>query len=123
MTTTDGHIFISYARADGSVHATTLQEKLEERGHTCWRDTRDLNRTQDFTAEIEIAIEDRNACGGCVTPDIKRPESFVRREIGYAQVCKKPITPLILDATAKPPITIQQYMGGTAQNRLGCCAG
>jgi hypothetical protein len=31
----------------------------------------------------------------CLTPDVQRPDSFVRKEITYALNCKKPVIPLL----------------------------
>lgn len=101
-----GHIFISYARADGREHSIYLQEQLEVLGYACWRDERNLHRTQDFGAEIERAIEAAGHVVICITPDIRRADSFVRREIGYAQACKIPVTPIILQEDVLPPIQI-----------------
>ena len=106
MTTPDGHIFISYARADGSTHAADLQSRLEARGYPCWRDTRDLNRTQDFTAEIEVAIKASTFVVVCITPDTARSESFVRREIQYALLCEKPVIVAQFDKDTLPPVHI-----------------
>jgi hypothetical protein len=106
MTTTDGHIFISYARADGSIHAADLQSRLEARGYPCWRDTRDLNRTQDFTVEIEKEIEDNaRHVVVCLTHIDARDSTWVRREIAYSELCVIPVTPLFLQAV-KPPLAL-----------------
>jgi DNA polymerase III delta prime subunit len=111
MTTSDdtnssrSHIFISYARDDGSEQAARLQTELEALGYDCWRDTRDLNRTQDFTVEIEKEIEDHAThVVVCVTPGAKQ-STWVRREIAYAELCGLPITPLML-ADIKPPLPL-----------------
>jgi HEAT repeat protein/GTPase SAR1 family protein len=111
MTTSDdtnshgSHIFISYARDDGSEQAAYLQAQLEALGYHCWRDTRDLNRTQDFTAEIEREIEDHAThVVACITPDAKQ-STWVRREIAYAELCGVPITPLML-ADINPPLRL-----------------
>jgi HEAT repeat protein len=112
------HIFISYARKDGSRVATVLQKALEICGHICWRDTRDLDRMQDFTAEIENAIKNSTHVVTCITPDTTRADSFVRREIAYAQIYGKPITPVIFDAAIPPPISIVNHTW-VEQHKLG----
>ena len=100
-----GHVFISYARADGRDYAAKLEIALQSAGFTTWRDTRNLDPHQDFTAEIEQGISDAERIVVCLTPDIKRNDSFVRREIQYALVSKKRIIPLRF-ADVVPPIHI-----------------
>ncbi|MBZ0284819.1 MAG: HEAT repeat domain-containing protein [Anaerolineae bacterium] len=92
--TDSGHIFISYARKDGGDHAGRLHTALESAGFRAWRDTRDIDPAQDFSAEIESGIEKASCVALCLTPESKRSDSFVRREIQYAQVLKKPVIPL-----------------------------
>ncbi len=89
--TNPGHIFISYARKDGLEHATRLEQALNQQGYATWRDIRKLEPEQDFTAQIEQAIEQAAWVVVCITPDVKRGDSFVRREIQYALVVKKPV--------------------------------
>jgi hypothetical protein len=92
----NNHIFISYARTDGVDEAVRLCQSLKESGFRTWRDERNLNPYQDFSVEIERAIKQANHVIVCLTPSIaKRNDSFVRREILYAQGCSKPITPLL----------------------------
>lgn len=88
------HVFISYARSDGREYASRLYHGLMAHGFSGWLDTRNINPTQDFTAEIELAIENASHVAVCITPDSKRSDSFVRREIQYAQALRKPVIPL-----------------------------
>jgi hypothetical protein len=67
---------------------------------------RDLNPYEDFGGEIEQAISGATHVAVVVTPDVNRVDSFVRREIAYALVLKKPIIPLIFPGAVSPPITI-----------------
>ncbi len=96
MSTTALHhdVFISYARKDGREFAEKLDADLRASGFKAWRDMRDIDSAQDFTAEIELAIEGADAVAVCVTPDSKREDSFVRREIQYALAIGKPVVPL-----------------------------
>lgn len=88
--------FISYARADGRDLAERLYVALKDRGFRPWRDERDLNPHQDFSVGIERAIRASRYLVVLLTPSIaERDDSFVRREILYAQGHKKPIIPLI----------------------------
>lgn len=79
--------FISYARKDGLEFAERLEREIPD----TWRDKRDLNPFTDFTAEIEKAIQAARQVLVCITPDVLRDDSFVRREIAYAVYLKKPI--------------------------------
>lgn len=99
------HIFISYARRDGRSAAEQLERDLSAAGHRVWWDKRSLDPDQDFTAELERAIDEAESVVCCVTPDTRRDDSFVRRELGYALALRKPIIPLIFQDTL-PPIHI-----------------
>lgn len=77
------HIFISYARKDRK-HAWAVKKFLEDAGFSTWIDQRDLNPAQDFSGEIETAIQQASHVVVCVSPDVGRPDSFVRREVAYA---------------------------------------
>lgn len=99
------HIFISYARQDGLAHAEKLDSELSRAGLQTWRDKRNLDPSQDFTAELEKAIEVARQVTVCLTPDTLRENSFVRREIQYALALHKPIVPLLFDDLV-PPIHI-----------------
>ncbi len=103
--TDNGHIFISYSRNDGDEHAGKLESALKEHGFGVWRDIRNIDPTRDFTADIENGIENASHMVVCATPDIKRDNSFVRREIQYALLCEKPII-MARFADIKPPISI-----------------
>jgi TIR domain/HEAT repeats/NACHT domain len=101
----NGLIFISYARADGRGYADRLYSELTARGLVAWRDTRTLNPGEDFTAVLEKAVEQARRVVVCVTPNIKRDDGFVRREIGYALSLNIPIIPLMF-AEVLPPRSI-----------------
>lgn len=103
-----GHIFISYSRNDGKAYAERLERDLQAAGYSTWRDTRNIDPYQDFTAELEKLIEAAAQVVVCVTPDVKRDNSFVRREIGYALLCEKPISVLMF-ANIKSPINVVNH--------------
>lgn len=89
------HIFLSYARSDALDHVERLERDLNIAGFATWRDKRNMDHYHDFTGEIEFAIRDASHVVVLITPAIgENPESFVRREIIYAQEIKKPIIPL-----------------------------
>ncbi len=98
-------IFISYARKDGTNASLGLYEALQADGIGAWRDNR-IDPTVDFTGEIETAINDATHVVVIVTPDLKRADSFVRLEIGYALTQKKPIIPLVLPGGHRPIVII-----------------
>lgn len=100
-----GHIFLSYARTDGSEFVHKLDKALPKEGFKTWLDERGIDPSQDFTAELEQAIEAASYVVTCVTPDIKRPDSFVRREIAYASLSRKPIIVARFHDTI-PPINV-----------------
>jgi HEAT repeat protein/DNA polymerase III delta prime subunit len=90
-------VFISYAQADGRETANQLYQSLREYGIPVWRDKTNLNPYHDFSAHIEIAIKQASHILVLLSPSIVDDEdSFVRREILYAQGCGKPIIPLVL---------------------------
>jgi hypothetical protein len=99
-------VFISYARVDGLDVAGAVQAELESSGFKVWRDLRDLDAFADFSVEIERAIIASDAMVVCITPSIAHStESFVRREVLYAQSKEKPIVPLRI-ANADVPLLI-----------------
>jgi HEAT repeat protein len=97
------NVFISYAREDGREYADRLYNDLIKRGFAAWRDERDLNPYQDFSAEIEVAIRRADYVVVCLTPSIAdNLQSFVRREIFYSQNRQKPIIPLVFPGGELP---------------------
>lgn len=101
-----GHIFVSYARRDGRHHAERLERDLRATGLPVWRDVRDLQPNQDFSSELERAIEASAEVLCCITPDVKRQDSFVRRELQYSLMLGKPVIPLLFNADGWMPIHI-----------------
>lgn len=102
---TAARAFVSYARADGTALATVVQSALEDAGFRVWRDLRDLDALSDFSVEIERAIVAADVVIACITASIEgHRESFVRREILYAQSKSKPIVPLRATDAAIPVI-------------------
>lgn len=87
-------VFISYARND-TIHAEQIEQHLLAKGFQIWRDKRNLDPSQDFTGEIEAAIREASSIVVCLTRDVQRKDSFVRREIAYALNRKKRIIPLM----------------------------
>lgn len=98
-------IFISYARKDGADESLRLYIDLQAHGIDAWRDDR-IDPTSDFTSEIEDAIDNATHVAVIITPDLKRADSFVRLEIGYALTQKKPIIPLVFPGGHRPIVII-----------------
>jgi len=92
------HVFISYARADGDNKSKEIYEALYQERFLAWRDQRNIKPYQDFSVAIERAIRQSSHVLVCLTPSIvQRDDSFVRREIIFAQNQKRPIIPLLFD--------------------------
>lgn len=101
----DPYSFISYATLDGADHAARLDRDLRERGVATWLCARDMYEAVDFTWKLERAIAAADRLIACITVDVLRPDSYVRREIAYAQLCGKPIA-VARFAPVKPPISV-----------------
>ena len=98
-------VFISYASQDGGTHATRLDGELRGQDVATWLEARDMDESFDFTAQLELAIEAATAVVACITPDVRRRDSYVRREIAYAQACGKRIA-VARFAAIRPPISV-----------------
>ena len=77
-------MFISYATVDGTGHATRLDRELSRRGVHTWLSGRDIDEASDFTAQLERAIGRADRLVVCITRDVRREDSYVRREIAFA---------------------------------------
>ncbi|MBK9747542.1 MAG: SUMF1/EgtB/PvdO family nonheme iron enzyme [Chloroflexi bacterium] len=99
------NVFISYARKDSADESLRLYTDIRARGIRAWRDQR-IDPTADFTGEIENAINEATHVIVVVTSDLKRADSFVRLEIGYALMQKKPIIPLVFPGGHRPIVII-----------------
>lgn len=98
-------VFISHASGDGARPAVLLDRWLRQHGLDTWLGSRDLDCSRDFTAALEEAIRAANVFVVCITGDVLRSDSFVRREILYAQGCDKPIA-VARFARLLPPISV-----------------
>ena len=104
-------VFISYARLDGRQLADQLYSQLKSAGFAPWRDERDIDPDQDFSSEIERAIQHCEHVVVCVTPAVALArDTFVRREVIYALACrKKAIIPLVFPGGEPVPVLINHY--------------
>jgi hypothetical protein len=98
-------VFISHAVRDGADPAARLDSELRQHGVETWLCARDMYEAVDFTAELEHAIDAADLFIACITSDVQRPESYVRREIAYAQMRQKPIA-VARFAPVVPPISV-----------------
>ena len=73
------HVFLSYARKDGEQFAVKLDSELTAQGIATWWDKRNIDKTQDFSTEIEKGIKGSDCVVACITRDTVRDDSFVRR--------------------------------------------
>jgi hypothetical protein len=103
------HIFLSYARADGRQHVQQLDAALHEHHLPTWWDKRNIDPAQDFTVAIEKGIKSAALVAVCLTPDIERETSFVRREVQYALLAGKPVLPLRFAPGVLPPVHLANH--------------
>lgn len=103
-------LFISYSRLNGEF-AYKLSDGLQARGYHIWIDKREIDPGQDFSADIETAIEAADVVLALISRDTKRYDSFVRREIQYAVLLNKRIVPVIIEPHASPPLSIITHSG------------
>jgi len=97
--------FISYARKEAGMGAAPLDSALKGESFKVWRDKRNIDPSADFTAEIEKGMEAAQRVILCLTPDCLRDNSFVRREIAYAEILNKPVL-VARFAEVRPPISV-----------------
>jgi hypothetical protein len=97
--------FISYARKEAGMGAAPLDSALKGEGFKAWRDKRNIDPSADFTAEIEKGMEAAARVILCLTPDCLRDNSFVRREVAYAEILHKPVL-VARFADVRPPISV-----------------
>ena len=111
------HVFISHSHEDGFTEARLLADWLEENGFTTWLDDRIVGGNT-YDAMIEEAIRDSSVVVVIVTTDTERPNSFVRKEIEYAQGCNKPIVP-VRCADVQGPIQLKTHHWLSESDAMG----
>jgi len=108
LTTASRLVFISHSHSDGSESAERLDRELRAHGIDTWRTARDIDVSSDFTSELEAAIEASTVLVACITAGVRRRDSYVRREIAYAQMHHKRIA-VARFAPVPPPISVVTY--------------
>ncbi|HEY7127412.1 MAG TPA: TIR domain-containing protein [Ktedonobacterales bacterium] len=93
-------LFISYSRTD-SEFVDRLEADLKARNFQPWVDRRKLEGGQDWSAELEKAIERCQLLVVVLSPEAMASK-YVRREYRYADSQNKPIIPLNWRTTKVP---------------------
>nr|AIW39918.1 TIRC [Branchiostoma belcheri tsingtauense] len=94
-------VFLSY-QWDHQKQVIQLHDMLEEKGHSCWMDIKEMGGGDQLYAAIDKGMRQAKAVISCVTP--KYTESAnCRNEVALAHSLKKPIVPVLLEKTAWPP--------------------
>ncbi|KAI8478773.1 uncharacterized protein LOC144921449 isoform X1 [Branchiostoma floridae x Branchiostoma belcheri] len=94
-------VFLSY-QWDHQKQVTQLHDMLEEKGHSCWMDIKEMGGGDQLYAAIDKGMRQAKVVISCVTP--KYTESAnCRNEVALAHSLKKTIVPVLLEKTAWPP--------------------
>ena len=104
------HIFISYAKKDTKSLAMDLADKLNTiEGVSAWVDVEGIDYGDEWETLIQRQIARCDYMVVLYSPDINRhiddesqTESYVIKEIRYAQMRKKPIIPVMVQQTHPP---------------------
>jgi len=113
------HIFISYAKKDTKSLATDLADKLNMlEAVSAWVDVEGIDYGDEWETLIQRQIARCDYMVVLYSPDINRhiddesqTESYVIKEIHYAQMRKKPIIPVMAQETELPMSLISiQYI-------------
>ncbi|XP_035666383.1 uncharacterized protein LOC118409456 [Branchiostoma floridae] len=94
-------VFISY-QWDHQKQVIQLHDTLEEKGHSCWMDIKEMGGGDQLYAAIDRGMRQAKVVISCVTP--KYTESAnCRNEVALAHSLQKTIVPVLLEKTAWPP--------------------
>ncbi|RYZ26840.1 MAG: toll/interleukin-1 receptor domain-containing protein [Chitinophagaceae bacterium] len=91
---TNHKLFLSYARADGSLYAVRLAEDLKRRGFDVWIDQEDIRAGKEWDAEIEKALK---GCDCLLFLETEKSviSNHVLDEVYFALEQNKKVIPLI----------------------------
>jgi adenylate cyclase len=98
-----GHIFISYARGDGSKFALQLYDDLETRHINAWLDVYDIGPGDDFYSAIDRGLKGATTVVVILTP-LAVMSAQVRSEWNSALNLHIPIIPLLVLTCEVPAI-------------------
>lgn len=102
------HVFISYARGDGTAFAEALRERLNTAGYTAWLDTRSIEAGHLFYDEIREALQQAFVIVVVLTPGAVASNQ-VTAEWNYAlSRFTPPIIPLVI-ADCEVPYTLEIF--------------
>ncbi len=95
------HLFISYARDDGSALAQELKRCLEELGHTVFLDVDDIHVGEKWETKLREQVAQTDALLALVTP-LAKDSPYVYQEFEQAKAQNKLIIPVVFANTALP---------------------
>ncbi|KAK3596964.1 hypothetical protein CHS0354_033622 [Potamilus streckersoni] len=94
-------VFISY-QWDHQDEAKTLRNKLEQAGFSCWMDVGQMGGGDALNIKIDEGMRNAKVVIACVSPKYV-VSHHCTREIGLADLLRKPIIPVLMEKTAWPP--------------------
>ena len=94
-------VFISY-QWDTQHDVSLLRDRLEAAGYSCWMDVGQLGGGEQLYARIEDGLCHAKAVLACVSPKYV-VSHYCTRELLLADMLRKPIIPVMLDAVPWPP--------------------
>jgi hypothetical protein len=95
------HVFISYARQDADF-ATVLRSALEKAGHKVWVDQVRISAGDDWSREIDEAIQTSKSLIVIMSPEAAKSE-YVTYEWAYALGKGIRVVPVLLRTTSLHP--------------------
>jgi len=103
------HVFLSYSRKNTAVVAK-VAERLRSSGFVIWQDIADIPGGANWQAAIHAGLEQAAAVVVAWSEQAKESE-WVTEEIQLARTKRKPIVPLLLDATPlSEDLTLYNYI-------------
>jgi len=99
-------VFISYARVDGAALAERLETDLRAREHAPWRDRANIDGGDEWSLEIERAIDDCDGLVALMTSGLYASR-VCRAEIRRALRKEKYLVPLLVQRDADRPLDLE----------------
>lgn len=99
-------VFISYARVDGAALAERLETDLRARAHAPWRDRANIDGGDEWSLEIERAIDDCDGLVALMTHGLYASR-VCRAEIQRALRKEKYLVPLLVQKDADRPLDLE----------------
>eukprot|EP00058_Branchiostoma_floridae_P010496 XP_002595984.1 hypothetical protein BRAFLDRAFT_96757 [Branchiostoma floridae] len=94
-------VFLSY-QWDHQKQVIQLHDMLEEMGHSCWMDIKEMGGGDQLYAAIDRGMRQAKVVISCVTPKYTESDNC-RNEVALAHSLRKTIVPVLLENTAWPP--------------------